>query len=99
MAIAAKKKPAAAKKKSASNVKSTKNVNGSFDIKKIDSEEMLFFTLQDIKTSINKLDDRIDKLDDKVDSNFRWTVGIMITSIGIMVSGFIGLVAIILSKL
>ena len=117
MAIATKKKPAAAKKKNASNasnVKSTKNVNGSFDIKKIDSEEMLFFVLQDIKTSINKLDDKIEKqgsefrssiekqgselrssiskLDDKIDRNFLWTLGVVIT-------GFIGLVAIILSKL
>ena len=113
MAIAAKKKPAAAKKKNASNVKSTKNVNGSFDIKNINSEQMLFFVLQDIKTSINKLDEnvnnRINKLDDKIDSNskelndkidrnFLWTLGVMITSLSIMIGGFIGLVAVILSK-
>ena len=109
MAVASKKKPSTAKKKV-----NTKSVNGSLDLKNIDSEQMLFFVLQDIKTSINKLDqsvnariDRLDdkietsisKLDDKIDSNFRWTIGIMITMIGVMIGGFIGLVAIILSKL
>ena len=73
MAIAAKKKPATVKKKNASNVKSTKNINGGFDIKNISSEQMLFFTLQEIKSSINKLDDKIDsnskELNDKIDSN------------------------------
>ena len=78
-------------------------MNNGLDIKNINSEQMLFFTLQEIKNSVNKLDNRIDKLDDKIekqgsefrsiiDRNFLWTLGIMIT-------GFIGLAAIILSKL
>ena len=110
-------------KKEASNAvkkKRSTNMNNGLDIKNINSEQMLFFTLQEIKSSINKLDDkidsnskelndkidkldesvnsRIDKLDDKIDRNFLWTLGVMITSLSIMIGGFIGLVAIILSK-
>ena len=147
MAIAAKKKPVMIKKKRSTNM------NNGLDIKNISSEQMLFFTLQEIKSSINKLDqsvnsridkldenvnsridkldNRIDKLDDKIDSNskelndkidsnskelndkidsnskelndkidrnFLWTLGVMITSLSIMIGGFIGLVAVILSK-
>ena len=127
--------------------KRSTNMNNGLDIKNISSEQMLFFTLQEIKSSINKLDEsvnsRIDKLDDKIDSNskelndkidsnskelndkidsnskelndkidsnskelndkidrnFLWTLGVMITSLSITIGGFIGLVAIILSKL
>ena len=101
----------ASKKKKGSTIQ-----NGSLDIKNIDSKQMLFFVLQDIKTSISQLDNRISQLDNrinqldnkidrnhkeldnKIDTNFRWTIGIMITTIGIMIGGFIGIIAVILSK-
>ena len=40
---------------------------------------------------VDKLDGRIDKLDTKIDSRFLWTIGIMLTS-------FIGIITIMLSK-
>ena len=90
------------KKKSAAD-KKRKSTNGSFDIKELDSKEMLILFLQDIKTSIHKLDNKIDantkQLNDKIDRNFRWTIGIIITSLGITITGFMGLVTVILSKL
>ena len=43
-----------------------------------------------INDNIDKLDGRIDKLDAKIDSRFLWTIGIMFT-------GFIGIITIMLS--
>ena len=43
-----------------------------------------------INNRIDKLDDRNDKLDAKIDSRFLWTIGIMFT-------GFIGIITIMLS--
>ena len=40
---------------------------------------------------VDKLDGRIDKLDSKIDSRFLWSIGIMFT-------GFIGIITIMLSK-
>ena len=39
----------------------------------------------------HKLDEKVDKLNEKIDSRFLWTIGIMFT-------GFIGVITIILSK-
>ena len=44
-----------------------------------------------IDDRVDKLDGRIDKLDTKIDSRFLWTIGIMLTS-------FIGIITIMLSK-
>ena len=61
-------------------------------------QKMLFYLLEKIDkldhkpdNRVDKLDDKIDKLNDKIDSRFLWTTGIMFT-------GFIGIVAIILPK-
>ncbi len=62
------------------------------------SQKLLFYLLEKIDKLDTKLDDRIDKLDGridklntKIDSRFLWTIGIMFT-------GFIGIITIIFSK-
>ena len=73
--------------------------NGSEDgLNTENSQKLLFYLLEKIDRLDNKLDDKvdklgekIDKLNDKIDSRFLWTIGIMFT-------GFIGIITIILSK-
>ena len=54
-------------------------------------QKMLFYLLEKIDKLDHKPDNRVDKLNDKIDSRCLWTIGIMFT-------GFIGIVAIILPK-
>ena len=66
------------------------------------SQKLLFYLLEKmdkLDTKLDdridkldaKIDDRVDKLDTKIDSRFLWTIGIMLTS-------FIGIITIMLSK-
>ena len=96
-----------------STLKKQQNVSET-NLESESSQKLLFYLLEKIDKLDAKLDDRIDKLDaklddridqldtkldfqtdklnTKIDSRFLWTIGIMFT-------GFIGIIAIILSKI
>ena len=63
------------------------------DIRKLDGkiDDNIRELKADIRKSDGKVDDNIRELNNKIDRNFLWTLGIMIT-------GFIGVISIILSK-
>ena len=66
--------------------------NGSDDgLNTESSQKLLFYLLEKIDKLDHKLDEKVDKLNDKIDSRFLWTIGIMFT-------GFIGIITIILSR-
>ena len=72
----------------------------------LSQDNAILYFMNDIKGDIRRLDGRIDKLDirmnqlnEKIDSNFKWTMGILVSFIGVVAVGFVTTISIILSKL
>ena len=72
----------------------------------LSQDNAILYFMNDIKGDIRRLDGRIDKLDirmnqlnEKIDSNFKWTMGILVSFIGVVIVGFVSTISIILSKL
>ena len=78
----------------------------------LSQDNAILYFMNDIKGDIRRFDGRIDKLDirmdrlesrmdklnEKIDSNFKWTMGILVSFIGGVVGGFVVTISIILSN-
>ncbi len=47
-----------------------------------------------IDSKFDKVDSRLESIDNKIDSNFKWLLSFVLSGLGLMISGFAGIFAI-----